>query len=144
MVHLPVSCPLNGQGMLTWMMESILNSASAEIQQQYADEIMKHQLLKIHQENAKMESAIVLTDMRKISSPPVDEVLVALSSTTDISATDMNSGVTEQKQENGNVNVNDDEMMTLIPDHPQLIVVLCRLLGTPHLDNSCIVKIVVS
>ena len=40
-MHLPVSCPVTGQCMLTWMMQSMSNSASAEMQQQYADEIMK-------------------------------------------------------------------------------------------------------
>ena len=45
------------------MEQSTSNMASAEMQQQYADEIMLQQILKICHENAKMESAIVLTDL---------------------------------------------------------------------------------
>ena len=59
MMCMLASCP-NGQGMLTWMMQSMLTSASAEMQQQYANEIMKQKILKIRQENAKMESTIIL------------------------------------------------------------------------------------
>ena len=93
------------------MMQSMSNSGSYKMQQEYADEIMKQQILKICQENAKMESVIALTDTRT-SSPPGDAVLVALSSTTDISATEINSGLIEQKQVNNNIfNVHiDDEM----------------------------------
>ena len=55
-----------------------------------------------------MESVIGLTDMKRTSSPPVDEGLVASSSKTDTAATEINGGVTEQKQENRNVNDDDD------------------------------------
>ena len=61
--------------MLTWMMQSMSNLASAEMEQQYADEIMKQQILTIHQEDAKLESTVVLTDMKRTLSPSVDEVL---------------------------------------------------------------------
>ena len=37
--------PAHRQGMSTWMMQSMLTSASTEMQQQYADEIMKQQIL---------------------------------------------------------------------------------------------------
>ena len=52
-------------GMLTWMIQSMSNLASAEMQQQYVDEIMKQQILKIHQEKANMESAIVVLTGRQ-------------------------------------------------------------------------------
>ena len=65
--------------MLTWMMQSMLTSASAEMQQQYANEIMKQQILEIHQENAKMESTIILTNTTMASEPPVEEVHVTVS-----------------------------------------------------------------
>ena len=49
------------QGMSTWLMQSMSNSASAILQQDYADEIVKQDFLKICQENAKLESVIVVT-----------------------------------------------------------------------------------
>ena len=65
------------------------------MQQQYADETMKQQIFKIHQENTKIESTIILTNITMASEPPVEEVLVALSLTAD---TKTKSGVMEQHQ----------------------------------------------
>ena len=53
---------ITGQGMSTWMVQSM---SSAQMQQQYVAEIMSC-ILKICQENAKMESTIVHTN-RKIT-----------------------------------------------------------------------------
>ena len=84
---------ITGQGLSAWMMQSMSNSASAEKQQQYADKIMKQQMLKIHQQNAIMESAIVHMKRKTTSEPPVEEVSIALSSMTDA---ETNSGMMEQ------------------------------------------------
>ena len=89
----------------------MLNSASTEMQQQYMDEIMKQSILRICQENAKLESAIVHTDRKTTSEPPVEEVLVAVSLITD---TETYSGMMEQWQENVNINDDDDDEIDLI------------------------------
>ena len=96
---------ITGQGMSAWMMQSMSNSVSTEMQQQYAGKIMKQQMLKIHQQNATMESAIVHMKRKTTSEPPVEEVSIALSSMTDAETT---SGMMEQWQDSGNIN-DDDE-----------------------------------
>ena len=69
--------------MLTWMMQSMSTLASTEMQQQYANEIMKQQILKTRQENTKMGSTIILTNTTIASESPVEEILVAISSMMD-------------------------------------------------------------
>ena len=45
---------ITGQGMSIWMMQSMSNSTSDEIKKEYANEMMKQQILKICHNNAKM------------------------------------------------------------------------------------------
>ena len=53
---------ITGQGMSAWMMQSMSNSTSDEIKKEYANEMMKQQILKIHHDNAKMMKD--LTEMK--------------------------------------------------------------------------------
>ena len=69
--------------MLTWMMQSMSTLASTEMQQQYANKMMKQQILKTRQENTKMGSTIILTNTTIASESPVEEILVAISSMMD-------------------------------------------------------------
>ena len=66
-----------GQGMSAWMIQSMSNSTSDEIKKEYANEMMKQQILKIHHDNAKMMKE--LTEMKSLSSlsstPPVNDIL---------------------------------------------------------------------
>ena len=100
---------LAGQGMSTWMIQSMSTLASAEMQQQYANEIMKQQILKIHQENKKIESTIELTNTTMASEPPVEEVLAGTSMMTDI---ETNSGVMVQCHDT--MNNEDDDVIDII------------------------------
>ena len=65
-----------GQGMSAWMMQSMSNSTSDKIKKEYANEMMKQQILKIHHNNAKMMKE--LTEMKLLSSssstPPVNDI----------------------------------------------------------------------
>ena len=66
-----------GQGMSAWMMQSMSNSTSDKINNEYANEMMKQQILKIHHDNAKMMKE--LTEMKLLlsssSTPPVNDIL---------------------------------------------------------------------
>ena len=66
-----------GQGISAWMMQSMSNSTSDEIKKEYANEMMKQQILKIHCNIAKMMKE--LTEMKLLSSlsstPPVNDIL---------------------------------------------------------------------
>ena len=42
---------ITGQGMSAWMMQSMSNSTSDKIKKEYANEMMKQQILKICQDN---------------------------------------------------------------------------------------------
>ena len=68
---------ITGQGMSAWMMQSMSNSTSDEIKQEYSNEMMKQQILKIHHDNAKMMKE--LTEMKLLlsssSTPPVNDIL---------------------------------------------------------------------
>ena len=55
----------------------MLTLVSTEMQQQHANEITKQQILKIRQENAKMESPIILTNTKVASEPLLMRVLLA-------------------------------------------------------------------
>ena len=65
-----------GQGMSTWMMHSMSNSTSDKIRKEYANEMMKQQILKICHDNVKMMKE--LTEMNLLlslsSSPPVNDI----------------------------------------------------------------------
>ena len=45
----------------------MLTTATAEMQQQYANEIIKQESLKIREENTKMESTIILNNTKMAS-----------------------------------------------------------------------------
>ena len=66
-----------GQGMSAWMMQSMSNFTSDKIKKDYANEMMKQQILKIHHNNVKMMKE--LTEMKLVSSssspPPVNDIL---------------------------------------------------------------------
>ena len=96
------------QDMLTWMMQSMSTSRSTEMQQQYANEIMKQQILKICLE--KCQNGIHNhTNTTTASEPPVEEVRVAISSMID---TETNSGVMEQCHNTTNDEDDDDVDVT--------------------------------
>ena len=62
---------ITGQGMSAWMMQSMSNSSSDEIKKEYANEMMKQQILKICHDNAKMMKE--LTEMKSLSSSVKEE-----------------------------------------------------------------------
>ena len=68
---------ITGQGMSAWMMQSMSYSTSDEIKKEYANEMMKQQILKICHNNVKMMKE--LTEMKLLSSssstPPVNDIL---------------------------------------------------------------------
>ena len=68
---------ITGQGMSAWIMQSMSNSTTDEIKKEYANEMMKQQILKICHDNAKMMKE--LTEMKLLSSssctPPVNDIL---------------------------------------------------------------------
>ena len=97
------------------------------------NEITKQQILKIRQENTKMESTIIQKQHQNL------EVLVAVSLTMD---TKTNSGVMEQCHNNMN-DENDDNVDVVTPTlllrcPPLLDCWFCP----QHVQNCCIVEIV--
>ena len=60
-----------GQGMSAWMMQSMSNFTSDKIKKDYANEMMKQQILKIHHNNVKMMKE--LTEMKLVSSSRLKE-----------------------------------------------------------------------
>ena len=68
---------ITGQGMSAWMMQSMSNSTSNKIKKEYANEMMKQQILNIHHDNVKMMKE--LTEMKLLlsssSTPPVNDIL---------------------------------------------------------------------
>ena len=66
-----------GQGMSAWMIQSLSNSTSDKIKKEYANEMMKQQILKICHDNVKMMKE--LTEMKSLlslsSTPPVNDIL---------------------------------------------------------------------
>ena len=68
---------ITGQGMSACMVQSMSNSTSDEIKKEYANEMMKQQILKICHDNVKMMKE--LTEMNLLSSssstPPVNDIL---------------------------------------------------------------------
>ena len=68
---------ITGQGMSAWMMQSMSNSTSDEIKKEYANEMMKQQILKICHDNVKMMKELTETELLSSSSstPPVNDIL---------------------------------------------------------------------
>ena len=68
---------ITGQGMSAWMMQSMSNSTSDEIKKEYANEMMKQQILKICHDNVKMMKELTETKLLSSSSstPPVNDIL---------------------------------------------------------------------
>ena len=68
---------ITGQGMSAWVMQSMSNSTSDKIKKEYANEMMKQQILKIHHDNAKLMKELTETKLLSSSSspPPVNDIL---------------------------------------------------------------------
>ena len=68
---------ITGQGMSAWMMQSMSNSTSDEIKKEYANEMMKKQILKLCHDNVKMMKELTETKLLSSSSstPPVNDIL---------------------------------------------------------------------
>ena len=68
---------ITGQGMSAWMMQSLSSSTSDEINKEYANEMMKQQILKICHGNAKIMKELTASQSLSSSSstPPVDDIL---------------------------------------------------------------------
>ena len=68
---------ITGQRMSAWMMQSMSNSTSDKVKKEYANEMMKQQILKICHDHAKMMKE--LTEMKSLSSSsstlPVNDIL---------------------------------------------------------------------
>ena len=54
---------ITGQGLSAWMMQSMSNSTSDKIKKEYANELMKQQILKIHHDNVKMMKELTETKL---------------------------------------------------------------------------------
>ena len=63
-----------GQEMSAWMMQSMSNSTNDEIKKEYANEMIKQQILKIHHSNAKMMKELTETKLLSslTSTPPIN------------------------------------------------------------------------
>ena len=90
--------------MLTWMMQSISTSASTEMQQQHANEIMKQQILNFPRKMQKWNPHHTYQYNNGITEPPI-EVLATISLMTDTKSI---SGVMEQCHDTTNSDDNDD------------------------------------
>ena len=66
-----------GQGISVWMMQSMPNSTSDEIKKEYANEMMKQQILKIHHDIVKImkEPTEMKSLLSSSSTPPVNDIL---------------------------------------------------------------------
>ena len=105
---------ISGQGMSAWMMQSMSNSASEEIKKEYAIEMMKQQILKIHHNNAKLMRE--LTEMKLLSSssstPPVNDILCKSTNVKNISAPSLPTPDNENEKDKEEENDGEEDIYT--------------------------------
>ena len=93
-----------GQGMLAWMMQSMSNFTSDEMKKEYANELMKQQILMICHDNAKMMKE--LTEMKLLvsssSTPPVNDILCKSTNVKILSAPSLPTPDNENEKEKDN------------------------------------------
>ena len=99
-----------GQGMSAWMMQSMSNSAIDEIKKEYANEMMKQQILNIHHNNAKMMKELTALQLlsSSLASPPVDDILCKSTNVKILSAPSL---LTPDNENEEDKEENDVEMM---------------------------------
>ena len=105
---------ITGQGISAWMMQSMSNSTSNDIKKEYANEMMKQQILKIHHNNAKMMKE--LTEMKSLSSlssaPPVNDILCKSTNVEILSAPSLPTPDNENEEDKEEENEGEEDIYT--------------------------------
>ena len=106
-----------GQGISAWMMQSMSNSTSDKMKKEYANEIMKQQILKIHHDNAKMMKELTETKLLLSSSftPPANDILCKSTNIKILSAPSLPTPDNEnekEKEEKEEVNEGEEDIYT--------------------------------
>ena len=103
-----------GQGISAWMMQSMSNSTSDKIKKEYANEMMKQQILKIHHDNAKMmkeltEKKLLLSSS---STPPANDILCKSTNIKILSAPSLPTPDNENEKEKEEDNEGEEDIYT--------------------------------
>ena len=105
---------IDGQGMSAWMMQSMSNSTSDEIKKEYANDMMKQQILKIHHDNVKMMKELPETKslLSSSSTHPVNDILCKSTNIKILSAPSLPTPDNENEKEKEEDNEGEEDICT--------------------------------